>query len=111
MCAHQHLQSKAKVCHATGHRSLRQHQLKEKQAVLAGHKAGMGYAAGRRTNCSNAAGIRGIAKRTAEIVAKTDRTHAGGQRHRLAATRSTRGASEVPRVPSKAMQAAVSMHA
>ena len=104
MRAHQHAQAKPHVGHAAGHRALHVHQLHGHQTVLGRDEAGIGHPARRGADRGDAAGRGRLAQRAADVVAETDRTHAAGERSRLAAARAAGRAPGMPGISRQPMQ-------
>ncbi len=110
MRTHQYAQAEPHIGYAAGHRALHVHQLHGQQMVFGRHITRIGYAPRGRSDRCDAAGVGRIAQRTADVVAQADRTHAAGQRRRLAAAGAAGGAAGVPGISSQTVQRAIGVN-
>ncbi len=90
-----------------GERPLHRHHLRGDRTIVGRGRIERRNSTRGRTQAGDAAGIGGIADRTAEIIAMRDRAHAGSDRRRGAAAGATRRQPAAPRIMGRAVQIVV----
>ena len=110
MLARERLEAGAHIGHLTRQDALDGHQLEGDVQILRGDDVAGGDDAGRGLDRGDAAAMRRVAQRAADVIAQAERAHPRGDRGGLAAARAAGGARRIPRVQGAPVELRVGVH-